>query len=783
MVIVAGVLIAPFVASGVASAQAMVTPPEGISLAAGGAVCSGTGEGQTYPVSITLPSSAVNDEVDVALLLDDTGSFEGEWSSVSSTFSSVVDQLQAAMPSVSFGFGVSMFKDYGGAWTAVDEDVPTSRPFILNQPIVTAATAGGGSALDTLISNAVGLASYLPGSGGDLPEASIEGLDQLATGAGFDGNGNGSSLDSGPAGALATQETPGDSGDVPPFSSNVVTTSGSLGGIGWRPGALHIAIVATDVSPAAAFPAGSPIPSTITSPNGDSEPSINFAYSSLTPGVNRTGYVANTTDPATNTVTGAVVPAGGATVQSTVNALNALGIRVLGMGPGDAPTTAEGPGDNSSSIWLSSMARLTGATDSDGNALVFDTSVSPTDLGTAIVNNVETSVTKPVNVGITTSTLPTGIASVTPSPTTVDDVALGGTASFDVTITGDGTATTGSFDINFVDATSEAVLGSVPVTLDCSMSPPPPPPPPKRTVTRVYGTDAIGTAIAVSQAQFPNTGSAGAVVLARSDFFSDAAAGAPLAAEVDGPLLLTPGASLSSSLDPRVLAEIQRVLSVGRTIYVLGGDLALSPDIDTALAGLGYQVVRVAGADEYATAVDIAVQLGNPQAIFEATGLSFYDSASAIPAAIESRGAILFTDGTTQAPETAAYLGTHQGDRCYAIGGPLAAFGADHSATPIYGEDLYDTSAAVASNFFPHPSTFGAATSATFTDAVSAGPALGLADAPILLVPPSGTLPDVISQYLFSVARSLTGGRLYGGPFTVGNDVLDELYALINGSG
>lgn len=601
MVIVAGVLIAPFVASGVASAQAMVTPPEGISLAAGGAVCSGTGEGQTYPVSITLPSSAVNDEVDVALLLDDTGSFEGEWSSVSSTFSSVVDQLQAAMPSVSFGFGVSMFKDYGGAWTAVDEDVPTSRPFILNQPIVTAATAGGGSALDTLISNAVGLASYLPGSGGDLPEASIEGLDQLATGAGFDGNGNGSSLDSGPAGALATQETPGDSGDVPPFSSNVVTTSGSLGGIGWRPGALHIAIVATDVSPAAAFPAGSPIPSTITSPNGDSEPSINFAYSSLTPGVNRTGYVANTTDPATNTVTGAVVPAGGATVQSTVNALNALGIRVLGMGPGDAPTTAEGPGDNSSSIWLSSMARLTGATDSDGNALVFDTSVSPTDLGTAIVNNVETSVTKPVNVGITTSTLPTGIASVTPSPTTVDDVALGGTASFDVTITGDGTATTGSFDINFVDATSEAVLGSVPVTLDCSMSPPPPPPPPKRTVTRVYGTDAIGTAIAVSQAQFPNTGSAGAVVLARSDFFSDAAAGAPLAAEVDGPLLLTPGASLSSSLDPRVLAEIQRVLSVGRTIYVLGGDLALSPDIDTALAGLGYQVVRVAGADEYAT--------------------------------------------------------------------------------------------------------------------------------------------------------------------------------------
>jgi hypothetical protein len=451
---------------GTATAQSVISPSK-ITIA-NGAVCTGASSGQTFPASITLPTPFVNDDVDVALLLDDTGSFSGEWSAVASTFSSVVDQLQAEAPGVTFGFGVSMFKDYGGAWTAVDDDIPETRPFILNQPIVTAATAGGESALDTLISNAVGLADELPGSGGDTPEASLEGLYQLATGAGFDGNGNGSTLDSGPAGALTTQEDPGDSGDVPPFSSNVATTSGSLGGIGWRPGALHIGIIATDTSPAAAFPAGAPIPATITSANGDSEPSINFAYSSLTPGDNRTGYVANSTDPATNTVEGAVVPEGGATVQGTVNALNSLGIRVLGMGPGDAPTTAEGPGGNSSSIWLSSMARLTGATDSSGNALVFDTNVTPTDLATSIVNNITTSAKNAVNVEMTASGAPSGLT-VSFAPKVDDDVAPGGTADFDVTIKSNGAASNnGTFNLNFVDAGSGSVLGTLPVTVDCS---------------------------------------------------------------------------------------------------------------------------------------------------------------------------------------------------------------------------------------------------------------------------------------------------------------------------
>ena len=295
-------------------------------------------------------------------------------------------------------------------------------------------------------------------------------------------------------------------------------------------------------------------------------------------------------------------------------------------------------------------------------------------------------------------------------------------------------------------------------------------------VQRIYGTDAIGTSIAVSQAQFPDAGSAGGVVLARSDYFSDALAGGPLAAAVGGPLLITPGASLSSALDPRVQSEIQRVLPSGKTVYVLGGTLALSPEIDTTLENLGYKVVRVAGNDAYATAAAIAGQLGDPSTVFEATSTNFADALSAVPAAIQAHGAILLTDGATQAPETAAYLAAHTSDTRYAIGGPLAASGADPTAIAVWGSDLYATSAAVAAKFFPEATTFGAATGLNFPDALSGGVFMGSSShtGPMLLVEPSLPLPSSISGFLGSDA-DITNGYLFGGPLAVGDDVQGAL--------
>ncbi len=402
-------------------------------------------------------------------------------------------------------------------------------------------------------------------------------------------------------------------------------------------------------------------------------------------------------------------------------------------GPGAGPSTA-------TTISLASSANPAGV----GREVAYTATVSPPpDAGTVAFSDGGAGVAGcgavPVESG-------NGVAVCDPA------YATPGTHTITATYSGDGT---------FAPSTSSALTQVV------------------ASVTRTFGQDAIGTAIAISQASYPITGSAGAVVLARSDFFSDALAGGPLAAMLHAPLLLTPGATMLQNVDPRVLQEIERVLPAGGTVYVLGGDQALSPAIDSTLESLGYGVVREAGANEDATACDIAGALGDPTTVFEVTGLSFYDSVSAVPAAIATHGAILLTDGTTQAPETAAYLAAHPSDTRIAIGGPLAAAGADPSATAVYGADAYGTSAAVASRFFPAPQRFGAATSAWFSDALAAGPALGEEGAPMLLVAPSGPLPVAVARYLASVAGTLTGGTLYGGPLAVGDDVLSELEATL----
>jgi len=294
-----------------------------------------------------------------------------------------------------------------------------------------------------------------------------------------------------------------------------------------------------------------------------------------------------------------------------------------------------------------------------------------------------------------------------------------------------------------------------------------PPPPRQIPIERIFGQDAIGTSLAISASLF-GADDAQSVVLARSDYFTDALAGGPLAVATGGPLLITPGAAVRATLDPRVLAEIQRVLPAGNTVFVLGGPLALSPDIDSQLTDLGYSVQRVMGDNQYSTATAIADRLGNPPVVFEATGLGFADALSAVPAAVASGGAILLTQGPEQAPETADYLATHAPPTRYAIGGPLAAAGADPQAEAVFGPDLFGTSAAVANRFFPAAPAFGAATGLDFPDALSGGVFMGGPShrGPVLLVNPDVPVPPAVLAYL-EAHTSIVMGHLFGGPLAV----------------
>ena len=225
---------------------------------------------------------------------------------------------------------------------------------------------------------------------------------------------------------------------------------------------------------------------------------------------------------------------------------------------------------------------------------------------------------------------------------------------------------------------------------------------------RLSGANRQATAVAASQAQFPTSGSASAVVLARADVFADALAGGPLAAAKHAPLLLT----TSGSLDDVTKAEIQRVLPSGGTVYLLGGTSALSDDVATAVTSLGDVPTRISGTDRFATAVAIADAMGDPTTVFEASGADFPDALSAVPAAIKEHGAILLTNGAAQAQATSAYLSAHATTR-YSVGGPAAW--ADPSAIALAGPTRqYDTSAAVALAFFPNATGIDLASALTF---------------------------------------------------------------------
>lgn len=306
------------------------------------------------------------------------------------------------------------------------------------------------------------------------------------------------------------------------------------------------------------------------------------------------------------------------------------------------------------------------------------------------------------------------------------------------------------------------------------------------TTSRAAGSDRIATAIAVSKSLFasapadgangnvlPGEHDAGAVVLAGSDDWADALAGVPLAAATEAPMLLTP----APSLDPRVSAEIRRVLGKGAahgTIYVLGGPAAVGNAVVGGLADAGYDVVRLAGSNRYGTAVAVADALGDSEMVFEADGTSFADAVSAAAAAGYEHGVLLLTDGSTMPPETTSYLQAHPEALRLAVGGPASR--ADPSARAIVGADRYATSVLLARACFATPIYVGLATGTDPSDALAGGVSAALLGGPLLLTPPSA-LPASVAGYLQAVSPWASYLQVFGATSAVSPAVQSQALA------
>ncbi len=265
-------------------------------------------------------------------------------------------------------------------------------------------------------------------------------------------------------------------------------------------------------------------------------------------------------------------------------------------------------------------------------------------------------------------------------------------------------------------------------------------------VDRVAGSGRIETSVRLSGEAFPD--GAPAAVLARADDFPDALAAATLAAEVGGPVLLTG----SDRLADGVAAELRR-LGV-ETVYLVGGPVALTPPVQSAVDALGVESIRLAGTDRFVTADAIGrevVRLGGPvDAVIVARADDFPDALSAANLATYGRAPILLTATSELSEQTERALdallpgGTQT---VYLAGGTAATdiaveqrlVARGHPVERLSGATRFDTAAAIlaeARTFDLDLQPALVANGFRFPDALAAGPAAHALAGGLLLVDP-----------------------------------------------
>jgi len=207
------------------------------------------------------------------------------------------------------------------------------------------------------------------------------------------------------------------------------------------------------------------------------------------------------------------------------------------------------------------------------------------------------------------------------------------------------------------------------------------------TTTRIFGTDRVGTAIAVA-----NTGwmTSDTVILAPSADANlvDALAAAPLAGKT-APILLTDNDTLTDATkDELVKLEVNKV-------YVVGAINQTVVDKVNAISGVTAIVLK--GTDRIGTAAAIASKLTNPAGSFVVGYGALADALSVASYAAANNYSILVAnpDGSLPASEEA-----YKGADVNVIGGP-SLVGDVAGATRYYGVDRFETNKAVL-NAFPY---------------------------------------------------------------------------------
>ena len=121
-------------------------------------------------------------------------------------------------------------------------------------------------------------------------------------------------------------------------------------------------------------------------------------------------------------------------------------------------------------------------------------------------------------------------------------------------------------------------------------------------VQRFEGDSRVETSVAISRNLINEPQSRRYMVLATAGTFADAQTATPLAVRAGTSILMTP----TQFLHPQVKDELQRALTPGATVYIAGGEQALSPRVAADITQMGFVVERLHGPTRVETAIAVA---------------------------------------------------------------------------------------------------------------------------------------------------------------------------------
>ncbi|MGN9755801.1 cell wall-binding repeat-containing protein [Streptomyces sp. SD31] len=319
-------------------------------------------------------------------------------------------------------------------------------------------------------------------------------------------------------------------------------------------------------------------------------------------------------------------------------------------------------------------------------------------------------------------------------------------------------------------------------------------------ISRVWGTDTYDTNIAASKWTWntvgttkPGLSNAGAAVLISKSDAAYATTATSLAGKKRGPVLMTSGTAVDSS----VQTELKRMLPKGKTVYLIGGTKILSSAVASKVTSLGYVAKRLSDVSRYSTSVAVAKAVtGTPKYVFLATGTTYHNALAASSAAGSMGGSgtavVLLTEGSTMTASVHGYLNKYSPGTTKIItvgtdaesaltkayqAGKMPNWPSSYTYYRVAGSTPQSNAARLAHFWWSLPSDAAVASVSSWRGGVSAASAM-TTYGPLLWTDVT-SLPYDTKRYLMGMSSSLHHVAVFGGNGSVDASVLPKIGAAI----